>query len=292
MRSARLVPAAALAAALFGAPAPAARAFLGAGDIVFDPANTAQTINVLRETQQQFDRLGTILGISTRQLDQLVSLATAIGNPALAAPLLQPASAAQLQDSLRAVPGLQDASLDALFTPDGQLDAFMGVPPGQWTQAVENPVGYYRSILVGPAIARLGAAAGLAAPAIAYAQWYASRSPEDRANLEPRASQDISSLLAADWLQGSRQRRVNLQGLATAGRDAQVRSGAAQTVADQQRVQAQLSAGTNSILLESAAQAADANEAAVRQLGAQGRMLQDQDDARRNADEMRLDAPP
>jgi hypothetical protein len=267
-------------------------AFLGAGDIVFDPANTAQTINVLRETQQQFDRLGTILGVSTRQLDQLVSLVAAIGDPAQGSAILQAATIDQLEAAVHGVPGLEDADLRALFNPNGELDAFQGVPPGQWALAVGNPDGYYRSVLVDPAIARIGAAAGLSPPAIAYAQWYASRSPEDRQNLGARPAQDISGVLAAGWLEQARQRRVNLQGLAAASRDAQSRASSARTLSDQGRAQAQLSAGTNSILLEAAAQSADASEAATRQLGAQGRLMEEEDDARRKADQMRLDAPP
>lgn len=267
-------------------------AFLGAGDIVFDPANTAQTINVLRETQQQFDRLGTILGVSTRQLDQLVSLAAAVGNPAQSPAILQAATLDQLQAAVRGVPGLEDADLGALLNPNGELDAFEGVPAGQWQQAVETPVGYYRDILVDPAIARIGAAAGLPAPAIAYAQWYAARSPEDRQNLGAAPAGDISGILTADWLQQSRQRRVNLQGLAAASRDAQSKAASAHNLSEQGLAQAQLSAGTNSILLEAAAQNADASEAASRQLGAQGRLLQEQEDARRKADQMRLDASP
>jgi hypothetical protein len=280
-----------LAVILAAWPGPA-RAFLGIGDIVFDPNNTAQTINVLHETQQQFDRLGTILGVSTQQFDQLVSLVAAIGNATEAAPFQQSLTPAQLEASVHAVPGLQDASLAALFNPNGQLDAFMGVPLDQWAQAVENPTTAYRTLLVDPAIARLGAAAGLNAPTVAYAQWYAARTPEDQANLGSRAAADFSNLLASDWLQNARQRRVNLQGLAAGGQDASAKAAAAATLSDQQHAQAQLSAGTNAILVESAVQSADANETTVRAIGAQNRLLQDQGDARRNADELRLDAPP
>jgi len=269
-----------------------ARAFLGIGDIVFDPNNTAQTINVLHETQQQFDRLGSMLGVSTQQFDQLVSLTSAIGNASEAAPFLQSLSPSQIQNIVRSVPGLQDASLDALFNTNGQLDAFMGVPLDQWTQAVENPAAYYRTILVNPAISRVGGAAGMTQPTIAYAQWYAARAPEDQYNLGSQASVDFSNLLTNDWLQNAKQRRINLQGLAAGGQDAQAKAGQAQTLADQQHAQAQISAGTNAILLETAAQNADANEMAVRAINAQNQILQDQNEARRNADELRLDAPP
>ena len=269
-----------------------AHAIFGVGDIVFDPNNTAQTINLLHEAQQQFDRLGSILGVSTQQFDQLVSLTSAIGNSAEAAPFLQPLSPLQLQNIVRAIPGLQDASLDALFNVNGQLDAFMGVPLDQWTEAVENPGNYYRSILVNPAIARVGVSSGMTQPAIAYAQWYAQRSPEDRYNLGARASVDFSNLMTGDWLQNSKQRRINLQGLAAGGQDAQAKAAQARTVADQQHAQAQLSANTNAILLESAAQNTGANEATVRAVTAQSRLLQDENEARRNGEELRLDAPP
>jgi hypothetical protein len=279
-------------AALLAARPPAARAFLGVGDIVFDPENTAQTINVLHQTQQQFDRLGSILGVSTRQFDELVALAAALGNASEAAPFGQPVTQAQLQASLQGIPGLQDASLGALFNTNGQLDAFMGVPLDQWVQAVATPGSFYRTILVDPAIARVGGSAGMSQPTIAYAQWYAGATPEDRYNSQARTAADLSDLLAGDWLQNARQRRINLQALSAGGQDAQAGAGRAQTLADQQHAQAQLSAGTNAILLESAVQNADATETTVRALGAQNRILRDQDEARRNADEMRLDAPP
>jgi len=270
----------------------AAHAIFGVGDIVFDPDNTAQTINVLHETQQQFDRLGSILGVSTQQFDQLVSLASAIGNSGEAAPFRQPLSPLQLQNNVNSIPGLEAASLEALFDPNGQLDAFMGVPLDQWTQAVESPNTYYRTILVNPAISRVGLSAGMSQPTIAYAQWYAARTPEDQYNLGSQASVDFSNLMASDWLQNAKQRRTNLQGLAAGGQDAQAKAAQAQTLSDQQHAQAQLSAGANAILLESAVQNADASETTVRAINAQNQILRDQGEARRNADEVRLDAPP
>ncbi len=168
----------------------------------------------------------------------------------------------------------------------------MGVPLDQWTQAVENPGNYYRSLLVNPAIARVGAALGLNPPAVAYAQWYAARSPEDQYNLGPRASADFSNVLAGDWLQNARQRRVNLQGLSAGGQDAQLKAAQARTVADQGHAQAQLGANTNAILLESATQNNEANEATVRAVTAQSQLMQNENEARRDADELRLDAPP
>jgi hypothetical protein len=278
-------------AVLLAWPAPA-RALFGAGDIVFDPTNTAQTINVLRETQQEFDRLGTILGVSTRQFDQLVQLTAALGNAVETAPYGLGTSPAQLERAVRSVPGLESADLGSLFDANGLLDAFMGVPLSSWIQAVENPTGFYRDILVRPAIERLGQSAGLPQPAVAYAQWFAARSPEDQGSLGAAAAADFSGLLAGDWLGNARQRRVNLEGLAASSQDAGNRAGGAQTLLDQQHAQAQLSASTNAILLESAAQNADAAEVSVRAAGAQGRILAEQGDALRDAGEMRLDAPP
>jgi hypothetical protein len=268
------------------------RALFGAGDIVFDPANTAQTINVLHEAEQEFDRLGSILGVSTAQFDQLVQLATALGNAAESQSYQRTITPAQLEAAVQSVPGLQDADLAGLFDTNGLLDAFLGVTPEDWIQAVENPVGFYRDALVNAAIARVGGSAGMSAPAVAYAQWLAARSPEDQYNLGSAAEVDISSLLAGDWLGGARQRRVNLEGLAAASKDAVGKSGSAQTLLDQQHAQAQLGGATNSILLESAAQNADAAEASVRAEAAQDRLLSDQGETERNAEEMRLDSPP
>jgi len=283
------LPALALILAGLAWPIPA-HALLGVGDIVFDPTATAQAINLLRQAQQEFDRLGSLLGVSTRQYDQLLGLAAAVGNAAESAAFSPQASPAQMQAAVRALPGLQTADLSSLFNASGVLDAFMGVPPDQWTQAVENPNGYYRTILVDPAIARVGAAAGLTSPAIAYAQWYAARSPEDQLNLGARSSADLAAVLAADWLGDARNRRVNLQALAAEGQAAGAQASRAQTLADQQHAQARLSTGTNAILLESAVQAASAGETTVRALHAEGRILQDEGESRRNAEEMQLDA--
>jgi hypothetical protein len=277
-----------LLVSLLAAPA-AARAVFGVGDVVYDPANTTQTINVLRQAQQEFDRLGTLLGVSTRQFDQLVRLSTAVGGPGSTA--LAATTPGQLLAAVQAVPGLETADLGALFDTNGLLDAFLGTPLSQWTLAIENPRAYLRTILVNPAISRVGASSGLSTPAIAYAQWYAARSPEDRLNSGTASAVDFSNLLASDWLQGSKTRRVNLEGLAAGNQGAGAGAQSAATVLDGQRAQAQLSANTNAILLEAAAQAADASENAVGASQAQTRLLQDERDGLRDADELRLDAP-
>jgi hypothetical protein len=290
-RGKRLLPRL-LALALVLARPLSSRALFGVGDIVFDPDNTAQTINVLHEAQQQLDRLGSLLGVSTQQFDQLVQLTTALGNAAETTPYRLAIPLGQLQRTVRSIPGLETADLGALLNPNGLLDAFMGVPLEQWAQAVENPSAYYRTILIDPALERLGASAGLAQPSIAYAQWYAGRSLEDQGNLGTGASADIANLLEGDWLGGARQRRVNLDGLAAANQSANNQASQAQTLVDQNHAQTQLSADTNSILLESAVQNTNAAEVSVRAAGAQNQILRDEDEMRRNADEMRLDAAP
>lgn len=269
---------------------PPARAFLGVGDLVYDPAATAQAINLLRQAQQEFDRLGSLLGVSTRQYDQLLALAASVGNAAESAPFAVPASPAELQAAVRALPGLAGADLGILFNPSGMLDAFLGQTVDAWTQAVENPTGSYRAVLAGPALTRAGAAPASAAPALAYAQWYSTRSAEDQLNLGAPAAADFAAALASDWLGAARDRRVALQALAAEAQGAGAQADRARTVSDQQHAQARLGAGTNAILLESAAQSAGAGEAAVRALQAQNRILQDQGESWRNAEELQLDA--
>ncbi len=272
-----------------GLPAPC-WALLGVGDVVYDPANVAQTINLLHQAQQEFDRLGTLLGVSTQQFDQLVRLTAALGNAGEAQPFAPALTPQQTEGMVRIVPGLEQASLNPLYNPNGQLDAFMGVPLAQWTLAVENPGLFYRTLLVNPAIARIAGAAGLNPSTAAYLQWYSARSAEDQYNLGTRAAIDMSHLLTGDWLQGAKQRRVNLQGLAAGNQDGLTKAAAAQTLVDQAHVAAQLQAGTNAILIESAAQTTEAREAAVRAAISQNQMLQEQNEERRNADELRLDA--
>jgi len=281
-----------LAAALLLLAPAAARAFLGVGDIVYDPTETAQTVNLLRQAQQEFDRLGTLLGVSTRQLDQLVGLAAAIGNPGsepFSSRLPDPAAWAE---AVHSVPGLGNADLKALFDTSGLLDAFMGVPLESWTEAIENPASFLRTALVEPAIERVGSAAGASEPAGSYAQWFSSRTTEDQANIEARASVDFSALLGADWLGQARLRRVNLLGLAAAERDAEDRAARAGTMAELARAHAQLGASAGAILLETAAQNAGAAEAGVAAVHAQNRLLAEESEARRDEAEMRLDCPP
>ena len=267
-------------------------ALFGVGDVVFDPENVAQTINVLKAAQQQIDQLGSLLGVSTQQFDQLLGLSNAIGNAAESSSYASSATPAQLQISLNSIPGLENASLNALFNANGQLDIFMGVPPAQWTQSVQTPTDYYRNILINPAIDRIGGSVGMSNDEVAYTQWYAARSSEDQHNLATRAAVDLSDLLANDWLQDTQQRRVNLQGLSSANSSAGTKATQAQTLSDQQHAQAQLSGNTNAILLESAAQNANASEAAVRAAHAQTQLLQDRNDTQRAQDILRSDFEP
>lgn len=268
------------------------RALFGVGDIVFDPANVEQTVNVLRAAQQQFDRLGSILGVSTRQFDQLVGLAAALGNSGESGAFGRVLSPDELGSLVRTKPGLESAQLGSLFDTTGQLDAFLGVPLERWTLAVENPSAFFRDILTAPAIARVGGSAGLTPASIAYAQWYSSRAPEDRSNLGGRAAVDVAHLLAADWLDDSKQRRINLQALSAKAKAAEADSGRTQTLADVARTQARIDATTSQVLLESAAQAAGAQETALRAAGAQSELILEQNDARRDSAEMQLNMPP
>ncbi len=279
-----------LVALLLARPVPS-WAIFGIGDVVFDPSNTAETINVLRQAQEQLQRLGALLGVSTEQLDQLLDLTTAIGNAAQALPYARSMTPAQIQGIIRSIPGLEGVDLNALFNPLGQLDIFMGVPLDRWTKIIEQPNEYFRTILVNEAIQRVGNAVGLNDPEIAYVQWYTSRAASDQYNLRVRAAVDLSNLLTDRWLENTKQRRVNLQALSAANTEAQTKASEAQTLVEQQHAQAHLDANTNAILLEAAVQTADADEATVRALHAQNQLLEAQNEAQRNADALRLNTP-
>ena len=266
-------------------------AIFGVGDIVYDPMNTAETINVLRQAQEQLQRLGSLLGVSTQQLDELLDLTTAIGNAAQAIPYARALTPTQIQGIINSIPGLQGEDLNSLFNPLGQLDIFMGVPLDQWIKIIEKPNEYFRTILVNEAVQRVGAAVGLKDPEIAYVQWYAARAATDQYNLSVRAAVDLSNLLTDRWLENTKQRRVNLQALSAANTEAQTKAAEAETLIEQQHAQAHLNANTNAILLEGAAQTADANEATVRAVHAQNQLLEAQNEAQRNADALRLNTP-
>jgi hypothetical protein len=233
-----------------------------------------------------------MMGVSTRQLDQLLQLALTIGNRGEAEAFLATPSSLQLEALVRSNPGLETANLAGLFNTTNQLDAFIGLSLDQWIQSVENPQTYYRDLLIVPAIARIGASYDLSSPAISYLQWYTTRTSEDRNNLTAAAPADLAHLLSSDWLGRARERRLNIQGLAAASQDAQSKAAQAQTLADQAHVHAQLQSNTNAILLETAAQAVDAQEAAVRAADSQNLLIQEASETQRNSAEIRLDLPP
>jgi hypothetical protein len=244
-------------------------ALFGVGDIVYDPTSVAQMIDLVNQAKQQYDRLGSLLGVSTHQLDQLV-----------------------LQGMVQTVPGLETATVDQLFRPDGTLDAFLGLPVATWIAAIENPQKYFRAALIQPASARVAEAIGLPGLSAArYSQWYGTLSAEDQLNLAPRAAADLAGLMGADWMEGARGRRTNLQTLAIGNQSDAQSASQALTLSDQAGAHAKLAVRSNQILLETAAQAAAAQEATLRAVGAQHALLNADRDERRDAAEMLLDGP-
>jgi hypothetical protein len=263
-------------------------ALFGVGDIVYDPANVAQTVSLVQETGQQLSRLGSLLGVSTQQLTQLLQLAQSLGNGSEAAGFGQAPTAAQLQASLQSIPGLEQATLGSLLRSDGQLDAFLGLPVSAWVGAVQHPDQLFRAALLLGAAERTGLNE-TALDSTAYAQWLAQQTPEDQANRGARSVADVSSLLSTGWLDQAQTRRTNLQALAGGTQAAETASGAARTVADQENAHAQLTVQTNRILLEAAVQAGGAQEAFVRSAAAQTQLLESAAEERRDAAELRLD---
>jgi hypothetical protein len=122
-----------------------------------------------------------------------------------------------------------------------------------------------------------------------YGQWLAAQTPENVANLGSRGIADLSALLGSGWLGQAKTRRQNLQALATGAKSAENLAAAAQTVSDAENAHAQLTAQTNRILLEAAAQTAGAEDAAVRSGTAQTQLLQSAAEERRDAAEIQLD---
>jgi hypothetical protein len=267
-------------------------ALFGVGDIVYDPTSVAQMIDLVNQAKQQYDRLGSLLGVSTHQLDQLVLLAGALGNPTEAAAFTRASTPAELQGMVQTVPGLETATVDQLFRPDGTLDAFLGLPVATWIAAIENPQKYFRAALIQPASARVAEAIGLPGLSAArYSQWYGTLSAEDQLNLAPRAAADLAGLMGADWMEGARGRRTNLQTLAIGNQSDAQSASQALTLSDQAGAHAKLAVRSNQILLETAAQAAAAQEATLRAVGAQHALLNADRDERRDAAEMLLDGP-
>jgi hypothetical protein len=265
------------------------RALFGVGDIVYDPASVAQTINLVQQAQQAYDRLGSLLGVSTRQFDQLVQLNLALGNPAEAAAFAQAATPAELQALIQSIPGLEQAQLSTLFRPDGQLDVFLGLSVANWAAAVENPERFYQQAATATAATRSGASLTTPLSAATYAQWWTAESAEDQRNLAPHAAADLAAVMGAEWLQSSRTRKTNLQSLAAGNQTDAQSAGQAQTLADQGKAQAKLSVRTNQILLEQAAQSTAAQEATLRSVSAQQTVAESAQEERRNAAALLLD---
>ncbi len=249
-------------------------AILGTGDIVYDPANVAQTINVLKAAEAQLDRLGTLLGVSTRQLDQLTGLAIAIGNAKDSIQTSSLINGSLISASLNEVPDIQTTSVNTLFDTNGLLDAFMGMKLDQWIMAIEKPTDYYRREMINPAIARIGSSSGLTTTAIDYTQWYAAQTSEDQSNLSPKVEYDISNLLDSQWLAETKTRRINLQQLSVQAKQASDTANSAANLSDLQRTEVQLGKVTNEILIETAAQAASSQESSLRTNAAQSKSFQ------------------
>ncbi len=249
-------------------------AILGTGDIVYDPANVAQTINVLKAAEAQLDRLGTLLGVSTRQLDQLTGLAIAIGNAKDSIQTSSLINGSLISASLNEVPDIQTTSVNTLFDTNGLLDAFMGMKLDQWIMAIEKPTDYYRREMINPAIARIGSSSGLTTTAIDYTQWFAAQTSEDQSNLSPKVEYDISNLLDSQWLAETKTRRINLQQLSVQAKQASDTANSAANLSDLQRTEVQLGKVTNEILIETAAQAASSQESSLRTNAAQSKSFQ------------------
>ena len=263
-------------------------AIFGAGDIVFDPANVAQTINVLKAAQGQLDMLGTILGISTKQLDQLTNLAFALGNITDSKSISPALTDLQINDILKFTPGYDTLNLNKLFDKNGILDAFMGVSLKQWIQAVENPTNFYRQNMINSALARIGSNADLTSPTIAYTEWYSTLSLDERHILNDKANADLSDLLNSYWLGESKTRLVNLQELSVQSRAASDESIKAASLSDQQRTQTQLEGITNNILLEAASQTESGQETVIRTNIAENVSMQNLLGANRDSSEIVL----
>jgi hypothetical protein len=263
-------------------------AIFGAGDIVFDPANVAQTINVLKAAQGQLDMLGTILGISTKQLDQLTNLAFALGNSTDSKSISPALTDLQINDILKFTPGYDTLNLNKLFDKNGILDAFMGVSLKQWIQAVENPTNFYRQNMINSALARIGSNADLTSPTIAYTEWYSSLSLDERHILNDKANADLSDLLNSYWLGESKTRLVNLQELSVQSKAAYDESIKAASLSDQHRTQTQLEGITNNILLEAASQTESGQETVIRTNIAENVSMQNLLGANRDSSEIVL----
>jgi len=265
------------------------RALFGVGDIVFDPESVAQAINLVKQAQQAYDRLGSLLGVSTQQFDQLLQLNLALGNSAESAAFAQAATPAQLQALIQGIPGLEQAQVSTLFRPDGQLDVFLGLPVSTWAADDETPDRFYQQVATIAAAGRSGTVSTTPLTGSTYAQWWATRSAEDQRNLAPQAATDLAAVMSSEWLQNARTRRTNFQTLSAGNLSDAQSAGSAQTLADQAKTQAKLSVRTNQILLEQATQAVAAQEATLRTVSAQQTLTETEQEERRNAAALQLD---
>jgi len=259
-------------------------AIFGAGDLVYDPANVAQTINVVKAAQSQLDKLGSLLGISTSQLDMLTNLTKFVGNSSNLQSTNHILTQNELYDIFKSDPAFQNGNLTALVNTYGILDAFLGISMDQWTLAIESPMNYYRKALINPAINRLGSSSGLTQPTIDYTKWYADQTSEDKVNLNIKVQNDITDLMNSDWLAESKTRIINLQELAARSKSALNSATNATNLADQQRSQGQLQSINNDIMIESAAQSASSQQALLRTSSQQNKNLQQMINDKRDAD--------
>jgi hypothetical protein len=192
---------------------PRAFALFGVGDIVFDPSNYAEIIQLYNEGRQQVDSLSGILGINTQQLTTMNGVLSSMGTAGNLTNFPTGISQNQLLSLVQGQLGVQGMDLSSIgkfLNPTGVFDVFLGQPTSQWQQMVSSPLGYFGSTLRSDATTRIGGNIGQTPPEIAYTQWVGAMTPSEVSANSTGITLTASQLLLNDYYQDAQTRHNTL----------------------------------------------------------------------------------
>ena len=178
---------------------------------VVDLSNLAQAAKILQANQNQINKLGSILGVNTQQLDQLRNLTTAIGNAQNVSNYGKYYTPADIAGMIGKIPGLEGLNIESVFKSSGALDLFSKIPLNQWDKMVKDPYNYYTQMLMDKAIEAVGEDIGLNSREIQFVSYLKRQNPK-YLNKE-QAARELADIMLDRWQQEAKERRATLQAL-------------------------------------------------------------------------------
>lgn len=243
-------------------------ALFGVGDIVFDPQNFSQTVKIVAQYEQQLQKLATIIGIETGQLETVTAVQKAIGNASDFANFPRNPSSNDVLGFMRKVPGLEGAGLGdvgKLFNSAGVLDLFMGTSVQDWKRMVQDPSDYFGNTLMNRATERIGGELGMNQSEIGFSKWVGQMDDSQRRSNRSNIASAAADYMLERWYKSAKDREAARQ--EQAARNAAIKETAdkASTQNEMLAAQSALMNETNNILLKSAAESSQARDNIITQ---------------------------